>query len=86
MIKKIFLYRCLVPECEHSGDTIFDPPWINASAPKIDEDISRCTRFRTREHWNNSYMCTETSFTDELRDCDSWVYDPDERTILSEVK
>lgn len=70
-----------MPECEHPRNTTFDSPWINVSAPKINEDISRCTRFIV----NYSDICTEVSFTDELRDCDSWVYDPDERTILSEV-
>nr|XP_012225556.1 PREDICTED: solute carrier family 22 member 5-like isoform X1 [Linepithema humile] len=78
-------YRCLVPECEYLGNTTFHPLWINDSAPKINGDISHCTRFRTRENPRNySNMCTEMSFTDELRNCDSWVYDPNERTILSE--
>ncbi|KAL6267913.1 hypothetical protein P5V15_000981 [Pogonomyrmex californicus] len=75
-------YRCLVPECEHSGNTTFAPPWINASAPKIDGVISGCTRYTVRD--DVSGTCSEASFTNNTHDCDSWIYDPDERTILNE--
>ncbi|XP_011642391.1 solute carrier family 22 member 5-like isoform X3 [Pogonomyrmex barbatus] len=75
-------YRCLVPECEHSGNTTFAPPWINASAPKIDGIISGCTRYTVRD--DVSGTCSEASFTNNTHDCDSWIYDPDERTILNE--
>jgi len=71
-----------VPECEHPGNTTLEPPWINASAPKIDGVISGCTRYVVR---NDPGTCTEASFTNVTRDCDSWIYDPDERTILNEV-
>lgn len=75
-------YRCLVPECEDSGNTTFEPSWINASAPKIDEVISGCTRYVVRD--DRPGACTTASFTNVTRDCDSWIYDPDERTILNE--
>ncbi|XP_024870664.1 solute carrier family 22 member 21-like isoform X1 [Temnothorax curvispinosus] len=76
-------YRCLVPECEHAGNATFDPLWINASAPKTENGaISGCTRYTVRD--DRSGTCTEASFTNVTRDCDSWIYDPDERTILNE--
>ncbi|KYQ52637.1 Solute carrier family 22 member 21 [Trachymyrmex zeteki] len=75
-------YRCLVPECEHSGNTTFEPPWVNASAPKIDGVISGCTRYAVRD--DRPGTCTETSFTNVTSYCDSWIYDPDEHTILNE--
>ncbi|XP_011050377.1 PREDICTED: LOW QUALITY PROTEIN: solute carrier family 22 member 5-like [Acromyrmex echinatior] len=75
-------YRCLVPECEHSGNTTFEPPWVNASAPKIDGIISGCTRYTVRD--DRPGICTETSFTNVTCDCDSWIYDPEEHTILNE--
>lgn len=76
-------YRCLVPECERAGNTTFEPPWINASAPKIDGGvISGCTRYAVRD--DHADTCTEASFTNVTRDCDAWIYDPDERTILNE--
>ncbi|KAG5308113.1 S22A4 protein, partial [Acromyrmex insinuator] len=75
-------YRCLVPECEHSGNTTFEPPWVNASAPKIDGVISGCTRYTVRD--DRPGICTETSFTNVTCDCDSWIYDPEEHTILNE--
>ncbi|TGZ53019.1 Uncharacterized protein DBV15_00561 [Temnothorax longispinosus] len=77
-------YRCLVPECEHAGNATFDDSlWINASAPKTKNGaISGCTRYTVRDdRWDT---CTEASFTNVTRDCDSWIYDPDERTILNE--
>ncbi|XP_018353872.1 PREDICTED: solute carrier family 22 member 5-like isoform X2 [Trachymyrmex septentrionalis] len=75
-------YRCLVPECEHSGNTTFEPPWVNASAPKIDGVISGCARYTVRD--DRPGICTETSFTNVTCDCDSWIYDPQEHTILNE--
>ncbi|KYN19974.1 Solute carrier family 22 member 5, partial [Trachymyrmex cornetzi] len=75
-------YRCLVPECEHAENTTFEPPWLNASAPTINGVISRCTRYVVRN--DQLGTCTEASFTNVTRDCDSWIYDPDEYTILNE--
>ncbi|CAL1676489.1 unnamed protein product [Lasius platythorax] len=75
-------YRCLVPECEHPGNATFDPPWINVSAPKVNGDISGCTRYVMRD--NHSDACSTTSFTNVTRECDSWVYNPYEHTILDE--
>ncbi|KYM91166.1 Solute carrier family 22 member 6-B, partial [Atta colombica] len=76
-------YRCSVPECEHAENTTFESPWLNASAPKINGVISRCTRYVVRND-NDLGTCTETSFTNVTRDCDSWIYDPNEYTILNE--
>ncbi|XP_020284264.1 solute carrier family 22 member 5-like isoform X2 [Pseudomyrmex gracilis] len=75
-------YRCLVPECEHPENTTFDPLWINASAPKMDGTISSCKRYVVRD--DHSDTCSIESFTNWTRDCDSWIYDPDECTILNE--
>ncbi|XP_011871158.1 PREDICTED: solute carrier family 22 member 5-like isoform X2 [Vollenhovia emeryi] len=75
-------YRCLVPECENAGNTTLEPPWFNASAPKKDGVISGCERYVVRD--NHPDTCTEASFTNVTRGCDSWIYDPDERTILNE--
>ncbi|XP_036139515.1 solute carrier family 22 member 21 isoform X2 [Monomorium pharaonis] len=75
-------YRCLVPECENPDNTTLEPPWVNASAPKIDGVISGCTRYTVRDRHPD--RCTEASFTNVTRDCDSWIYDPEERTILNE--
>ncbi|XP_032678535.1 organic cation transporter protein-like [Odontomachus brunneus] len=75
-------YRCLVPECERPENATFNPTWVNASAPRIKgDDMSRCTRYTVRDH---SGACTINSFTNVTRDCDSWVYDPTESTILNE--
>ncbi|KYN07327.1 Solute carrier family 22 member 5, partial [Cyphomyrmex costatus] len=75
-------YRCLVPECEHPENTTFEPSWLNASAPKINGVISRCTRFVVQNDHQDT--CTEASFTNVTRDCDSWIYVPNEYTILNE--
>lgn len=72
-----------MPECEHPGNATFDPPWVNASAPKINGEISGCTRYAVRDHPGT---CSSTSFTNVTRKCDFWLYDPAEHTILNEVK
>ncbi|XP_018403845.1 PREDICTED: organic cation transporter protein-like [Cyphomyrmex costatus] len=75
-------YRCFVSECEHSGNTTFEPPWLNFSAPKINGVISRCTRYVIQN--DHSDTCTKALFTNVTRYCDSWIYDSDEHTILNE--
>ncbi|XP_076228645.1 organic cation transporter protein isoform X2 [Nomia melanderi] len=73
-------YRCLVPECEDTNNTRFDAPWAADSVPDISE-MSKCTRYMVRDHTDE---CTDQSFSNVTRKCDSWVYDPSENTILSE--
>lgn len=77
-------YRCLVPECEDPQNATFDDdlPWINVSAPKVNGDISGCVRYVVRDNYSDS--CSTISFTNVTRDCDSWVYNPNEHTILDE--
>ncbi|KAL6440762.1 hypothetical protein ACFW04_003304 [Cataglyphis niger] len=75
-------YRCLVPECEHPENATFDSPWINVSSPKINGKISGCIRYMVKD--NHSDTCSKTSFTNVTRECDSWVYNPYEHTILDE--
>ncbi|XP_070158321.1 organic cation/carnitine transporter 2 isoform X2 [Polyergus mexicanus] len=75
-------YRCLVPECEDSENATFDSPWIDVSAPKVNGKITGCTRYTLRD--NHSDTCSKTSFTNVTRECDSWVYNPYENTILDE--
>ncbi|XP_054013938.1 organic cation transporter protein-like isoform X2 [Hylaeus anthracinus] len=73
-------YRCLVSECEDPANTTFDTPWAVDSVPDISE-MSKCIRYVVKNH---SGECTNLSFGNETRQCDSWVYDPTENTILSE--
>ncbi|XP_076280722.1 organic cation transporter protein isoform X1 [Lasioglossum baleicum] len=73
-------YRCLVPECEDANNTRFDVPWVVDSVPDISE-MSKCARYAVKNHTG---QCTNQSFSNVTRKCDSWVYDPSENTILSE--
>ncbi|KZC09576.1 Solute carrier family 22 member 21 [Dufourea novaeangliae] len=75
-------YRCLVPECEDPADTRFDVPWAVDSVPDVTE-MSKCTRYLVRNSTNDG-ECTNRSFSNVTRGCDSWIYDPSENTILSE--
>ncbi|XP_035739430.1 solute carrier family 22 member 5-like isoform X1 [Vespa mandarinia] len=74
-------YRCLVPECENSSDTVFSPPWILDSAPKIDGTLATCTRYAVKE---NPGTCSSVSFQNITQNCNAWFYDPNEHTILNE--
>ncbi|XP_072753354.1 organic cation transporter protein isoform X2 [Anoplolepis gracilipes] len=75
-------YRCLVPECEHPENATFDSPWANVSAPMINGEILGCTRYTVQDNYLDT--CSETSFTNVTRECNSWVYDSYEHTILDE--
>jgi len=78
--KRLLECRCLVPECEQANNTTFEPPWVNASAPEQHD----CKRYEVRRDHNGT--CTKMSFTNVTHDCNAWVYEPDEHTILNEVK
>ncbi|XP_076183961.1 solute carrier family 22 member 4 isoform X3 [Ptiloglossa arizonensis] len=73
-------YRCLVPECEDPADTKYDLPWVDRSVPDVSE-MSKCIRYVVQNHTG---ACTERSFDNATRRCDSWIFDPSENTILSE--
>lgn len=73
-------YRCLVPECEDPVNAKFDVPWAADSVPDSAE-ISKCNRYVVRNHTG---ACTDRSFGNVTRECDEWIYDPSENTILSE--
>ncbi|XP_029034446.1 solute carrier family 22 member 21-like isoform X1 [Osmia bicornis bicornis] len=73
-------YRCLVPECEAPNNTKYDVPWAADSVPDLSE-MSKCVRYVVRNHTDT---CTSQSFSNETFNCDSWVYDSSENTVLSE--
>ncbi|KAK2587577.1 hypothetical protein KPH14_003705 [Odynerus spinipes] len=74
-------YRCLVPECENPLDTVFSPPWILDSAPKVDGTLATCTRYAVND---DPGTCSSVSFKNVTQSCDAWFYDPTERTVLNE--
>ncbi|XP_026667654.1 solute carrier family 22 member 21-like isoform X2 [Ceratina calcarata] len=73
-------YRCAVPECEDPSDVKFDAPWVTDSVPSVSE-MSKCVRYTVTNHTG---ICTNQTFSNVTKKCDSWIYDPSEKTILSE--
>ncbi|CAK9816999.1 Solute carrier family 22 member 21 [Anthophora plagiata] len=73
-------YRCAVPECENLSDTVFNTSWLADSVPEMSE-MSKCTRYVVRNHTG---VCTNQTFSNTTRKCDTWIYDPSENTVLSE--
>ncbi|CAK9832328.1 Solute carrier family 22 member 21 [Anthophora retusa] len=73
-------YRCAVPECEDPSDTVFNTSWLLDSVPDMTE-MSKCTRYVVRNHTG---VCTNQTFSNATRKCESWIYDSSENTILSE--
>lgn len=74
--------RCAVSECENPLNTKFDESWVPDSVPNVSE-MSKCVRYVVQNHTG---ACTNQTFTNATQKCDSWIYDPSENTVLSEVK
>ncbi|XP_011297422.1 solute carrier family 22 member 21 [Fopius arisanus] len=75
-------YRCLIPECENSSTANWSSIWAANSKPKSDSSFGSCERFQVND--NVVGECSKDSFGERVVKCDSWVYDPLEKTILSE--
>lgn len=85
-------YRCLVPECD-SADPIFDEDWVPKILPgKVLESSGQfspevCSKYSSNNDTalaSNS-SCNPLHFTHDIERCDQWVFDPNERTIVTDV-
>lgn len=75
--------RCIVPECEKSSMPIFETSWADDSIPKKSNLFGSCERYSVKKDLSGN--CSLLSFTNQTEKCDSWVYEPGEKTILNEV-
>ncbi|KAK0164907.1 hypothetical protein PV328_003474 [Microctonus aethiopoides] len=75
-------YRCLVPECENSSSAIWNNSWAEYSIPKKNNLFGSCEHYTVKDDLSGT--CSSSSFTEKISKCDTWVYDPIEKTILNE--
>ena len=85
------IYRCSVPECENSTNTIYDRNWLHNALPGnlYNQGVfkpEQCIRFQVNpEHNYTNNNCPIEMFTNKQIPCDDWVFDLNEKTIVNEV-
>lgn len=81
----IYLFRCLVPECEGNNSDIYERPWLKAALPfEIGKTTNRCLRYESKPNIHSG-NCTKDSFTNKIETCERLVFQTDENTITKEV-
>lgn len=79
-------YRCRIPECESSTNPehSYNPKWVKSAIPFENNLPKSCTRYVFR---NSSRECTSSENFDRLTEveCDDWIFDNYENTIVNEV-
>lgn len=85
--------RCLVPECENVAQPVYDEPWVHHAVPGTTVggifQPEQCLRFVIESTSNistPSNQCPAEWFSDQQTRCNEWVFDPNERTIVNDVK
>ncbi|XP_012264112.2 solute carrier family 22 member 5-like [Athalia rosae] len=74
-------YRCSVKECEDPANTTLHPSWLSNAVPYTNDEPELCTRFVVK---NSTDSCETTKFSTETEQCDEWIYEPHESSILNE--
>lgn len=90
--------RCYVPNCDNSINPNYDEPWVHYAVPGETNSYGvftpeQCKLFVqenatiTGSHSLTTAFneCPPQMFTSNVEECDRWVYDPAERTIVEEV-
>ncbi|XP_049822009.1 organic cation transporter protein [Aethina tumida] len=85
-------YRCFIPECEEAGNTHYETPWTDWAIPAegdsndvISTKSTLCDMYKVNEtYYNASQTCTKDIFTDQIIQCNQWVFDETESTIVNE--
>lgn len=72
-----------MPECENSSSAIWNNSWAEYSIPKQNNLFGSCEHYTVKDDLSGT--CSSSSFTEKISKCDTWVYDPKEKTILNEV-
>ncbi|KRT81778.1 membrane transporter [Oryctes borbonicus] len=77
-------HRCSIPECYNESKT-FAPEWLPNAVPYKNKKPKSCERYKYIEDRFNSTgtNCSQENFdTDIIENCDSFVYESSDRTIL----
>ncbi|GAB0092693.1 organic cation transporter protein [Sergentomyia squamirostris] len=85
-------YRCYVPNCDDPLDPNYDEPWVQHAVPgKVDSHgvftPEQCQVYKAENEtikritWEE---CPPERFSSESEECNRWVYDRSERTIVQD--
>lgn len=78
------LSSCRIPGCD-DGLTEYQPEWLLHAVPHTNGIPSRCTMYENSIK-NASQCWDQNAFeTDKIIACTEWIFETDEKTILSEV-
>ncbi|XP_059619885.1 solute carrier family 22 member 3 isoform X2 [Phlebotomus argentipes] len=89
-------YRCFVPNCDDPIDPIYDESWIDYAVPGSTDSRGiftpeQCQLFvqdnstLSRQHSLTTFeQCPPNIFTSHIEECNQWVFDQSERTIVQE--
>ncbi|XP_059481373.1 organic cation transporter protein [Neocloeon triangulifer] len=77
-------YRCFVPDCDAGENSEFSQPWLSMAIPPLTSEgpyqPAQCSRFV-----RNGSGCVSGAFdTNQVENCDKWVFYPGEKTIVNE--
>lgn len=81
-----------MPECETLQNAAYDEGWVKNILPGSISESSRdfkpeiCSRFVKVINQTDAGSCSSLWFGDEQEQCDEWVFDDDERTIVNDVR
>lgn len=84
--------RCFIAECDNLEKPVFDEPWAHHAVPGSTVNgifnPEPCLKFAFEMTSNISAPtdeCPAEWFSEKQVACDSWVFDPKERTIVNDV-
>lgn len=78
-------YRCQIPECENTSNTVYNPFWLYNAVPYVDGDPEKCYRYQNLAT-NVSLPIEFCPFerSNEVK-CNQFIYEDEERTIVNDV-
>ncbi|KAF6208114.1 hypothetical protein GE061_016564 [Apolygus lucorum] len=76
-------YRCLIPECENSGNATFNDPESLRYIPSLNGNPSKCFRYRPTDLGNSSCFSSEL-MSNSTVECAQLVYDSPRTSIASD--
>lgn len=94
-LSRLLTHSCLVPECDDANAPQYDQPWVLHTVPGTHKGANifvpdQCRRFDTEMDRSNATQFTDACpsdwFTDRTIDCDRWVFESGERTIVNDVR
>lgn len=79
-------YRCLIPNCDNTTNTEYNPEWLKYAVPFEDNRPLQCGRYVPSNE--TITQCSEEYFTNISieGDCEEYVFETDEENIVNEVK